>query len=171
MQPSLFQPNQTDIELYQQTVAKIPDDQPELKPRSRSRSNQDESRPVIHYPSAHLDQGPPPKFIAICWPLVAGVILAFMAPTLQTDLLAAPRWAMWIVFPFVELTGRRDFGIPPLVTDTLPTLILFIQFPIEGLLAFMSLSRRAPILVALAPTFFLHVGGFFVLLLVNSYMK
>ncbi|MGA9673518.1 MAG: hypothetical protein WBQ94_30280 [Terracidiphilus sp.] len=126
---------------------------------------------MIHYPTAHLDKGPPPKFIAICWPLVAGVILAVMAPTLQSDLLYGPQWAMWLTFPFVVLTGRRDLGIPPLVTDTLPTAILFLQFPLEGLLAFEGLKRRAPIAAALAPAFFLHVGGFFVLLLVNIYFK
>jgi hypothetical protein len=95
----------------------------------------------------------------------------FMAPTLQSELLYAPPWVMWIVFPFVVLTGRRDLGISPEITDTLPTVILFIQFPLEGLLAFWSLSRRAPVAVALAPAFFLHLGGLFVLLLVNIYLK
>jgi hypothetical protein len=149
----------------------MPDHEPTKKPLSRPRSKRADSEPVIRYPTADLDKGPPPKFIQICWPLVAGLILAFMAPTLQSDLLHAPRWAMWIVFPFVELAGRRDFGIPPLVTDTLPALILFIQFPIEGLLAFRSLGRRSSVAVALAPAFFLHAGGFFVLLLVNNYLN
>jgi hypothetical protein len=149
----------------------MPDDEVTKNPRSRPRSNRSDAGPVIHYPTARLEKGPPPKFIAICWPLVGGVILAFMAPTLQSDLLYAPEWAMWLVFPFVVLTGRHDLGIPPLVIDVLPTAILFLQFPVEGLLAFGGLKRRAPIAAALAPAFFLHVGGFFVILLVNNYLK
>ncbi len=149
----------------------MPDDEATKISRSRPRSNRSSSGPVIHYPIAHLDKGPPPKFIAICWPLVGGVILAFMAPTLQSDLLHAPEWAMWLTFPFVVLTGRRDLGIPPLVTDVLPTAILFLQFPVEGLLAFGGLKNRAPLAGALAPAFFIHVGGLFVNLLVNNYLK
>lgn len=149
----------------------MPDEESTKRPRSRPRSDQDEPRPVIHYPSAHLDKGPPPKFLEISWPLVAGVILAFMAPTLQNELVYAPQWAMWLVFPFVVLTGRRDLGISPEITDILPTVILFTQFPIEGVLAFWSLSRRAPLAVALAPAMFLHFGGLFVLLLVNNYLR
>lgn len=137
---------------------------PDEKPKSKS-------RPVIQYPTAQLDEEPPPKFLEICWPLAGGLLLAALAPILQSELLYVPHWVMWIVFPFVVLTGRRDLGLNEQLTNFLPMVILYIQFPIEGLLTFFSLSRRAPVAVALAPAFFLHVGGFFILLLLNIYLK
>jgi hypothetical protein len=134
------------------------------KPKSKS-------RPVIQYPTAQLDEEPPPKFLEICWPLAGGLLLAALAPILQSELLYVPHWVMWIVFPFVVLTGRRDLGLNEQLTSTLPMVILYVQFPIEGLLTFLSLSRRAQVAVALAPAFFLHAGGFFILLLLNIFLK
>ena len=130
-----------------------------------------EQRPVIRYPTAHLEKDPPPKFIEICWPLAGGLILAFLAPYLYSELLWAPHWAMWIVFPFVVLTGRRDLGLTGQLTTILPQVILYVQFPIEGILAYLSLSRRAPVAVAVAPALFLHAAGWFVLTMLSITIK
>jgi len=118
-----------------------------------------------------LEAEPLPKFVEICWPLVGGVILAFVAPFLYDELLWAPQWMMWLVFPFVVLTGRRDLGLNEYLPNLLPTAILYAQFPLEGLLVFWSLSRRAPVAVALGPAIFIHTGGWFVLTLLNIYLK
>jgi hypothetical protein len=137
-------------------------------PNEKSRSK---PRPVIQYPTAQLDAEPPPKFIEICWPLAGGLLLAGLAPVLQSELLYVPHWVMWLVFPFVVLTGRRDLGLNGEFTNIVPLVILYIQFPVEGLFTFLSLSRRAPVAVALAPAFFLHISGFFILLMLNIYLK
>ncbi|MGA2216609.1 MAG: hypothetical protein ABSG51_00885 [Terracidiphilus sp.] len=147
----------------------MPDEKPNSKDRPRRSKGQPTERPVLMYPTVEKD--PPPKFIEICWPLVGGLILAFVAPMIQSDLMFAPRWLMWLVFPFVMLTGRRDLGIPEPFTILLPTAILYLQFPLEGLLTFFSLTRRAPVAVALAPAFFIHAGGFFILIMLSIYIK
>jgi hypothetical protein len=78
---------------------------------------------------------------------------------------------MWVVFPFVVLTGRRDLGLSGELTTILPQVILYIQFPIEGTLAYLSLSRRSPVAVAFAPALFLHAAGWFVLTMLSMTMK
>jgi hypothetical protein len=126
---------------------------------------------VIQYPTAHLEKDPPPRFIEICWPLAAGLILACVAPYLYDELLWAPHWVMWLVFPFVVLTGRRDIGLSGQLTTILPPVILYLQFPVEGVLAFLSLKRRAHAAVALAPAAFLHLAGWFILAMLSMTMK
>jgi len=139
--------------------------------RSRQSEGQTEPRAVLQYPTAQLKKDPPPRFIEICWPLAGGLILASVAPYLYDELIWAPHWVMWIIFPFVVLTGRRDLGLNEHLTTILPLVILYIQFPIEGILAYLGLSRRAPIAVALAPALFLHVAGWFVLAMLSMTMK
>jgi hypothetical protein len=146
----------------------------EKRPRSdrtRRREEQTEPRVVLQYPTAQLEKDPPPRFLEICWPLAGGFILALCAPYLYSDLLWAPHWAMWIVFPFVVLTGRRDLGLNGDLTTILPQVVLYIQFPVEGILAYLSLSRRAPVAVALAPALFLHAAGWFILAMLSMTMK
>jgi hypothetical protein len=139
--------------------------------RARHSEEKTEPRVVLQYPTAQLDEDSPPRFIEICWPLVAGVILAFVSPYLYDELILAPHWVMWIVFPFVVLTGRRDLGMNEQLTTVLPHVVLYIQFPVEGILAYLSLSRRAPVAVALAPALFLHAAGWFILAMLSMTMK
>ena len=149
----------------------MPEDKNPFNRRPQLSEDQAESRAVLQYPTAHLEKDPPPRFIEICWPLVAGLILAFLAPSIYNDLLWAPHWVMWIVFPFVVLAGRRDLGLNDQLTTILPQVILYVQFPIEGVLAYLSLTRRSPVGVALAPAIFFHAAGWFILTLLAIYMK
>ena len=135
----------------------------EISPRLRPTDDETPQRAVLQYPTAQLKKDPPPRFIEICWPLAGGLILACVAQYLYNELLWAPHWVMWLVFPFVVLTGRRDIGLSEQLTTILPQVILYVQFPIEGLLAYLSLTRRAPVALALAPALFLHLAGWFVL--------
>lgn len=147
------------------------DDKAYSKNRPRRSKEAPAERPVLMYPTVELEKDPPPKFLEICWPLAGGLILALVAPMIQSELMFAPRWLMWLVFPFVMLTGRRDLGLPEALFTTLPIVILYLQFPLEGLLTFFSLSRRAPVAVALAPAFFIHASGFFILIMLSFYIK
>jgi hypothetical protein len=149
----------------------MPDERAPRDKRKRQSEDQTEPRAVLQYPTAQLEKDPPPKFIEICWPLAGGLILACVAPYLYSELLWAPHWVMWIVFPFVVLSGRRDLGLSGELTTILPPVILYIQFPIEGILAYLSLSRRAPVTLALAPAVFLHAAGWFVLTMLSMTMK
>lgn len=125
----------------------------------------------LQYPTAELEQDPTPKFLDICWPLAGGLILALVAPYLYDDLQLAPHWVMWVVFPFVVLTRRHDFGLSDQLTNTLPQIILLAQFPIDGILAYLSLRRRAPVSIALTPALGIHATGWFILTMLSMSMK
>jgi hypothetical protein len=99
------------------------------------------------------------------------LVLAFAAPYIYNELLWAPHWVMWLVFPFVVITGRRDLGLDEQLTTVLPQAILYIQFPLEGILAYLSLKRRANAAIALAPAAFLHLAGWFILAMLSMTVK
>jgi len=146
----------------------------EISPRNeKQRLVDDETRQraVLQYPTAQLVKDPPPKFLEICWPLAAGLILALVAQYLYDELLWAPHWVMWLVFPFVVLTQRRDIGLSGQLTTILPPVFLYLQFPVEGVITYLSLKRRAHAAVALAPALFLHLAGWFVLAMLSMTMK
>jgi hypothetical protein len=149
----------------------MPDEKTPRKDRPRKSKDKTQSLAVLQYPTAQLEKDPPPKFIEICWPLAGGLILAFVAPYLYSDLLWAPHWVMWIVFPFVVLAGRRDLGLNGELTSILPQIILVIQFPIEGILAYLRLTKRAHITVALVPPLLIHAAGWFILTMLSLTMK
>lgn len=171
VQLSLYQSAKIGLEPYRQVLPKMPDEKAPWNDRPRQSEDKAEPRVALQYPTVELEKDPPPRFIEICWPLAAGLILAFVAPYLYSDLLWAPHWVMWVVFPFVVLTGRRDLGLNGQLTTILPQVILIIQFPIEGILAYLSLSRRASVAVALGPALFLHAAGWFVLTMLSMTMK
>jgi hypothetical protein len=77
-------------------------------------------------------------------------------------------WISWIVFPFVLLAGRPELGLSAELTRTLPQLILYIQFPLEGLLTLFNLRRRFALSRSLAQVAFLHLIGAFVLWLLSQ---
>jgi hypothetical protein len=70
---------------------------------------------------------------------------------------------MRIVFPFVVLAGRPELGIGEQMATNLPQLILFIQFPLEGLLTMHNLSKQLSLGRAITQLCFFHFLGFFVL--------
>ncbi|MGA2651655.1 MAG: hypothetical protein ABSF28_14075 [Terracidiphilus sp.] len=146
----------------------MPDEQ---TPMPRQSQSQRKRRAGLQYPTVQREKDTPPPFLEVCWPLAGGLILAFVAPYLYSDLLWAPHWMMWIVFPFVVLAGRRDLGLNDQLTAMLPQIILVIQFPIDGILGYVGLTRRAPVLVAFAPALILHAAGWFILTMLSIYMK
>ena len=109
------------------------------------------------------DELPEPSFGSVAWPVAVGLVLAFFAPQLRDMLGPYDPWGMRIVFPFVVLAGRPELGISEELARTLPQLILFIQFPLEGLLTMFNLIKRLSLGKAIAQLFFLHFLGFFVL--------
>lgn len=80
------------------------------------------------------------KNVVAMWPIGVGLILAAFAPVLQTAAQAIGPWAMTIVFPFVVLAERPEMKVGP-ITYLLPSIMLYAQFPVEGLLAKIILRR------------------------------
>lgn len=110
-----------------------------------------------------------PGFLQYCWPAIFGVILAVIAPQIWDKVShdygqAGLRW----VFPFVKLLGRPELGLSPQLTQSLPQLFLYLQFPLEGLLISFFISRGAKYGRAIVQIGFVHFIAAFVLWLLSK---
>lgn len=74
------------------------------------------------------------------WPLWLGIVLAALAPQLEAIAKSYAPWGMNLLFPFVELANRPEIQFGS-ITHMLPSIMLFAQFPIEGLVAWCMLRR------------------------------
>lgn len=120
-------------------------------------------------PEDGQDEESTPGFLQYCWPAIFGFMLAVITQTIWNKV--DTNWGdlgLRIVFPFVLLSGRPEFGFGPELTKSLPQLMLYLQFPLEGLLVSFSLSRRMTFSRAIVQIAFLHFIGAFVLWLLTS---
>ena len=93
---------------------------------------------------------------ALWWPLAAGAALGFLSPQMMTVVDGWDPWGVRVVFPFVQFCSLSDIGLSAEMTRALPELMLFLQFPLEGLLTVSNLSRGVKLSAALTQLFFLH---------------
>lgn len=105
------------------------------------------------------------RFSTAIWPFVIGVILSIFALKLWVILSDLNPWALRLVFPFVQLVERPEFGLRWELGGFLPQIVLFLQFPAEGLWVTLKLRLRGRMSFAFAPLIFLHLVGAFVLFL------
>jgi hypothetical protein len=93
----------------------------------------------------------------ISWaPLAVGILLGFVAPQIFA---LASLWSPWgarVVFPLVQLVGMRETGLSNELTRPLPQLMLYLQFPLEGVLVSFNLRRGMKFREAAAPIPALH---------------
>lgn len=78
--------------------------------------------------------------VASYWPLAIGLVLSMFAPLLKEVAESLGPWAMTLFFPFVVVARRPEVYVGNL-THVLPTIVLYAQFPIEGLFARLVLKR------------------------------
>lgn len=97
------------------------------------------------------------------WPLALGLVLGLMAPHLHAELMRSHPWTMWAVFPFVLLAGR-----PELHAATLPSIILYLQFPVEGLIVQWMLRDRVTLPAVAGRVFYLHYLCLLQLLMISG---
>jgi len=102
------------------------------------------------------------------WPVAVGVILAVWAPLLRDLLVALDPWGMRVVFPFVVVAGREEVGMGAELTRMLPQLVLFLQFPLEGLLTRDTLNRGGTVKAAAGELVFVHAVCVLVLWLISQ---
>jgi hypothetical protein len=105
------------------------------------------------------------KYSNVIWPFVLGLVLALFSPKLRDLLSDVNPWAARLVFPFVLLVERPEFGLQWDFGGHLPQVVLFLQFPVEGLLTMLSLRLHGRLSFAFAPLIFIHLAGAFVLFL------
>lgn len=82
--------------------------------------------------------------LATLWPLWLGILLGVLAPQIEAFAQTFGDWGMTLVFPLVELANRPEMRMGQIVH--LPSIMLFAQFPIEGLIA-RNLLKRGGFLV------------------------
>ena len=105
------------------------------------------------------------RFSTTISPFVLGLVLAVCSPGLRNLLTDLNRWAVWLTFPFVLLVERPEFGLSWDLGGHLPQIVMFLQFPVEGMWVTLNLRQRGRLSFALAPLVFLHLAGAFVLFL------
>ncbi|HTW62561.1 MAG TPA: hypothetical protein VMD55_12185 [Terracidiphilus sp.] len=90
------------------------------------------------------------------WPVAAGLLLALFAPALCAFLARSHPWGMWLVFPFALLAHRPELEINDRMAHVLPQVILYAQFPLEGLVARMVLRSHVSIPGVTGQIFYFH---------------
>ena len=93
---------------------------------------------------------------ALWWPLLAGAALGFLSPRMMSVVDGWDPWGVRVVFPFVQFCSLSDIGLSAEMTRALPELMLFLQFPLEGLLTVSNLRRGVKLSAAMTQLVFLH---------------
>jgi len=79
--------------------------------------------------------------LAALWPVWLGILLGLLGPAIQFVAEMVGPWCMALIYPFVVLAQRPEIQVGP-ITHWLPGIMLYVQFPIEGLLARIVLKRH-----------------------------
>lgn len=103
-----------------------------------------------------------------CWPIAVGLLLGAIAPTLYALITGFAPWAMNVVFPFVVLAGRPELHLGGVFAHYLPLVVLYAQFPMEGLLAKRILKRQIRFSGVALQVGFYHFLGAMQLLLISG---
>ena len=138
----------------------------------RRHVHQPSDAPVMHRARSarehrELEEGsePSPGWVR-WWPFAVGVALSCVAPQLRAWLGVWEPWGMRLVFPYVLLCGSHEMGLSDEMTRMLPQLMLFLQFPLEGLLTRLTLRRGVGVAGAMAQLVLIHGLGAVVLTLI-----
>lgn len=92
------------------------------------------------------------------WPMWLGMVVGMFGPAIAYVAQLLGSSCMALVFPFVVLAARPEIQVGP-ITHLLPTLMLYTQFPIEGLLAYAVLRHHVkPLGVIWQVTLFHFLG-------------
>jgi len=155
-----------EVDEIRKPLSPMPEVEPTHKPTANLPAPQSPSRPgparIVNGPvmpsrdAQKKMHNPPAKGWALWWPVAVGVALGCLAPLLRSLLTPYDPWGMRAVFPFVQFLGLHEIGMSDELTRTLPQLMIFLQFPLEGLLTKSTLSRGLKVSSALQQLIFLH---------------
>ncbi len=79
--------------------------------------------------------------IASWWPVAVGIFLSGFAPEWHAMFAQAGIWALRATFPLTILATHREIGFDDQFAAMAPQIALYIQLPLEGLLAMFTLAR------------------------------
>jgi hypothetical protein len=96
------------------------------------------------------------RWVGKLWPIVVGVALGLAAPQLYKVVVKFEPWGLWLVFPFAVLACRPELHAIAQLVRNLPMVVLYLQFPLEGLIARLALRRRVTAGGVAGQVFYLH---------------
>jgi hypothetical protein len=102
------------------------------------------------------------------WPIAAGLLLGLFAPELRALMMKFEPWGMWLVFPFALLAGQPEFRTIAQAVHNLPLVVLYLQFPVEGLIVLLALRRRVTVPAVAGRVFYLHYLAALQLLMIGA---
>lgn len=77
------------------------------------------------------------------WPVILGIaITPFTAKTASILVLSGP-WPLRMLYPFAQLLQRHELGLAEATGETFAQWMMYLQFPLEGLLMHFLLKRRS----------------------------
>lgn len=95
--------------------------------------------------------------MASFWPVALGLVLGLCSPYLYGLVTESANWAATLLFPLTAVTDQRDLHMSRSLAQALSQILLYAQFPIDGLLARMLLKRRVGVLEVCEQVTFFHV--------------
>ena len=109
--------------------------------------------------------------LATYWPVGVGLLLAAFAPAMLAYLAAVFPGMEAAVFPLYALSNSTDLRLSGALAQSLPLILLYAQFPLDGLLARMFLSQRVTLTGVCAQVSCYHfLGTVYVLLVSGAYV-
>ena len=109
--------------------------------------------------------------LATYWPMGLGLLFAAFAPALHAYLAAILPGVDAAVFPFHTLLELADFRIGGGLVQSLPLILLYAQFPLDGLFARMFLHQRVTFTGVCAQVSCYHfLGTIYIFLVSQAYL-
>jgi hypothetical protein len=102
------------------------------------------------------------------WPVAVGIMVSFFAPQMRAFVEPYRPWGLWVSFPMVALAARPEVYMGSKMAALFPTLMLYLQFPLEGLLAKFALRGNVTAYGVIVQVLYFHVLCVLELWLVNG---
>jgi hypothetical protein len=104
------------------------------------------------------------------WPVGVGILISLIAPQIHDFLLPNESLGMSLVFPFVVLAGRPEIYMGDKMAALLPTIMLYLQFPMEAFFARTMLKGKVTVTAVLAQVLLYHLMAVTLIWLLNGFM-
>lgn len=101
------------------------------------------------------------------WPIALGLALGGLSPLIYARVEELGNLALSVIYPFVMLSENTQLGLNYIGSVQLPQLMIYAQFPVEGIIAWFAMRRGVGFLGASVLIFIIHLVGFSVLMLLN----
>jgi hypothetical protein len=106
--------------------------------------------------------------IASFWPVAVGLFLSGFAAEWHGMAAQIGLWGMRFTFPLSLIAERHDLlGLDPQMSALLPTVALYAQLPLDGVLLMLTLARSRSLMAAVVQVTLVHAVCAFVLWLIT----